>query len=167
MMNRDEWFTAADGLVAIDPTTDVNGNAPGEHRCNTQSSGPRNTGLGTACASSWGVQDMIGNLWEFTDEWYSSVGQITSMNGAFQPASGYRVNDGLHPWPAGFGNDITVNVSAVVYSHNGDNQTGMPAVGVRGGAWGEGTGSGIFAFSLYGNPAQDVGFDGFRCVISP
>ena len=51
LMTRREWFAATDGLSAVDPTTAINGNTPGETRCNTGGSAARVTGRGVGCAT--------------------------------------------------------------------------------------------------------------------
>lgn len=56
--NGEEWLRAARGTA--DPTTENDGTAAGNNRCNTKASGPRNTGHGlgatqvTSCVSDWG-----------------------------------------------------------------------------------------------------------------
>lgn len=176
LITRSEWFAAADGLVVFDPSTPVNGNTPGETRCNTGGTGPRQTGTGTACASSWGAQDMIGDLMEWTDEWYASVGQTTSLEGTttLLPSTsasegdrlrGVRVNTNLSPWRVESAGDGTSNISSIVNDGAG-NTSGVPAASLRGGYWGDNLRAGVFYVHLgYGPSFRDSG-TGFRCVIS-
>jgi formylglycine-generating enzyme required for sulfatase activity len=167
LLTRDEWFAAADGLTAIDPTTPVDGNASGETRCNTGGSDARRTGNGGRCASAWGAQDMVGNVMEWTAEWYASAGQITSpvttMVGA--RVNGIRVNDALAAWPSSYGDDATWNVTATVYNE-AEGVTGVPAAALRGGTWGDGARAGVYALYLHNGPSNRSMYAGFRCVVS-
>ena len=45
-------------------------NVPFLHEGRWIRSGPSASGLHTECVSALGVQDMIGNVWEWTDGWY-------------------------------------------------------------------------------------------------
>jgi len=126
------------------------------------------------CWSAWGAQDMIGNVMEWTADWYANVGQTTVTDAtptapatsarAFERVRGLRVND-LRPWPPGFGDgDITRNVTAVV-NNGGTHDIGVPAAVLRGGRAQDGNGAGIFAMDLGAGPSITDSTIGFRCVI--
>ncbi len=167
LLTRDEWFTAADGLTALDPATPVDGNAAGETRCNTGGSEARRAGGGGRCASSWGAEDMVGNVMEWTDEWYTTAGQITSPAATTvgSRVTGIRVNDALAAWPSGYGDDATWNVTSTVYN-GAEGVTGVPAAALRGGNWGDGARAGVFALYLHNGPSNRSMYAGFRCVVS-
>jgi formylglycine-generating enzyme required for sulfatase activity len=151
-----EWMRAVSG------TDDPGSSNGGGGACVTNASGPRATGGGTTCVSAWGAEDMIGNLWEWTAEWYAGAGQ--SGGGE----SSRRVNVGLSNWPNGGGNDYrgdaTWNLSTAVYDGQADNVAGLPAAALRGGAWGTGTRAGAVALSLDSSPSAWGVPVGLRCV---
>jgi hypothetical protein len=60
--SRQEWLMAA----AATPNPGSSAGTGG--LCVTNATGPRNNGGGTACVSTWGAQDMIGNLSEWTGD---------------------------------------------------------------------------------------------------
>lgn len=156
-----EWLAAARGTQ--------------DSGCNISTSGPR--GAGSAfdymCDSEWGAHDMIGNLWEWTSDWYASVGQVTSDAGSDRNAiTGRRVNDARFPWPTeagrGYARDATWNVSSIAARGPGDeveNTMGMPAGALRGGAYDHHESAGVFALSLTEGPSSRLERAGFRCVI--
>ncbi len=161
LMTRDEWFAAADGMTRVETST--------THNCNVSNTpaGPRMTGMGDRCASTWGAHDMVGNLWEWTDEWYAGVGALTALppstGSAVPNVSGRRVNDAADVWPPTYGGDRTWNISSVV-SNTADNQIGIPSAAIRGGNWSAGTQAGVFSLYLgLGPSGRDAGI-GFRCV---
>lgn len=137
--NSTEWLTAGRG------TPDPGASNGSGGLCNTMSSGLRNTGEGTLCRSAWGVEDMIGNIMEMTEEWYPGVGG----------------GGGAVPWPAGYNGDGTYNVASRIILPGGT-RTAVPAIAWRGGSYGDGTLAGLFYMDLDYSPAY-FGF-GFRCV---
>ena len=170
-----EWLEAASGTVD-------GGN------CNFSSDGARAAAAENLCRSASGVHDMIGNVGEWTDEWYAGVGAVTSpvvrlvnmlpdggvVDGGIALSvptlgarvTGTRVNDGLEPWPAdyGDGHDQTANVTSTA-NDDRESNTGMPAAATRGGHWASGTGAGVFAIYLVAGPSYRNSHQGFRCVI--
>ena len=135
---RDEWLGAARGTA--DRATD----------CNVMTSPARATSAAGACQSAWGVQDMIGNVWEWTDEWYASPNNsATDFNAT---------------WPAGYSSDGTYGVTNYVYVGGGPRQQGLPAAALRGGDSTTGVRSGVFALDLNESPSVWLPNFGFRCV---
>jgi hypothetical protein len=101
-----------------------------------------------------GAEDMIGNLWEWTAEWYAAPSASTSPPSAT-------------PWPSAgsYGDDSTRGISS--YAHDGYTGfvRGLPAAAVRGESWGGGLGSGVFSLSLGDAPSHWAGSVGLRCVV--
>ena len=131
LLTNGEWQAAVAG------TEDPGG-------CVVSAGGPRATGAGT-CLSHWGAEDMIGNLWEWVEDWY---GQGGDSDGGSQPAEYF--GDGY--W----------NVDAAQYP--GPYATHLPAAALRGGNWNYGTQAGAFALALYHAPSASNDSIGFRCA---
>jgi uncharacterized protein YukE len=147
-----EWQTAVAGTV------DPGANNGADGSCNTQSGGPRKTGLGASkCVSKYGVEDMIGNLWELVDLW----GQAGPVNAS------YNAGTAVTPWPSSYGDggDKTRNVNGQAWSSGtGGWTTGLPFAAIRGGGWVTGTGGGAFAFPAYNGPSHWDSDIGLRCA---
>lgn len=92
---------------------------------------------------------MVGNLQEFTEEWFAGLGV---------PASSIAMN----PWPSDFAGSNTYNITSGARSMDSSRTTGLPAVALRGGEWNQG---GIFELNLAESPARGGVTGGFRCVI--
>jgi formylglycine-generating enzyme required for sulfatase activity len=146
LMAREEWF------LAIQGTVDGAG-------CRINEAVPRQTGQGSGCESIWGAQDLIGNLWEWTAEWYASVGtwNAGTMTGGLAKAD--------QSWPAGYNDDRTWNIASRVGVAPGAEADGMPAAALRGGDWAFGSRAGAFALSLYFGPSNWGPGVGLRCVV--
>jgi formylglycine-generating enzyme required for sulfatase activity len=160
-----EWLRSAQG-------TDDSGDiawSDGSCRNNPGSLGdvPRNAGLGVLCRSGWGAQDMIGNLFEWTDEWYAGSGNslsIPATDGGFPGTSAGFVNVNVQNWSSGYNEDTTTNVAT--YNQNGEREVvGVPSAAARGGYWSSHTGAGIFSLYLSYAPSSFSRGWGFRCVI--
>jgi formylglycine-generating enzyme required for sulfatase activity len=143
-----EWLRAARG------TPDLNKTSPNGPDCNNISqSALRQTGLGTACASAWGAQDMIGNLGEWTADWYAGLGGVTGNFSATWPGSAFK-------------GDGTWNIASAA-SEGAALLAGLPAAAVRGGNDGlSPTTAGRFAVILTEAPSASVFVIGFRCVLT-
>jgi formylglycine-generating enzyme required for sulfatase activity len=149
---RQEWLRAASGTIDPGNNDGVSG------ACATVGgTGPHTTGQGTACVSAWGAQDMIGSMWEWTDEWYMGLKDEPPPTGV--------PSDPSSNWPAEYGADGTYNISSSAYGSGGTTRSpGIPAAAVRGGADGNGTFAGIFALNLNSAPTNWAVHIGFRCV---
>jgi len=137
-----EWTRAARGTV------DPGGNAGSDGNCVTSASGARLTGLGSHCVSKWGAEDMIGNVWEWTAESYASLGTGTNFGLPFQWLNG----------------DLVYNVTSAAEDQNFA-QISIPAIGLRGGSFTDGTWAGLYALSLTYGPTFNYVNMGFRCMI--
>jgi formylglycine-generating enzyme required for sulfatase activity len=144
-----EWTLAATGTV--DPGGGSTGTSGACLLGGTTQRATGAPGADVACASIWGAEDMIGNVWEWTSSWYAGV----STNDG---ASAGKTN-----WPAGFGGDATFNISSSIYAGSGNGQN-LPAASRRGGDYNEGNLGGTFSFYLDVGPSYSQPSMGFRCL---
>ena len=139
LLTNAEWQAAVIGTY--DPGTSVGMGGT----CVTAEGAYRATGEGGACRSFWWVEDMIGNLWEFTSDWY---GQGDDGESDHQPPE--------------FNGDGYWNVDAAEYQ--GEYATHFPPVGWRGGCYNNTSRAGAFALVLGYAPSHRGRDEGFRCA---
>jgi hypothetical protein len=142
-----EWQAAARGTH--DPgASDGTGGA-----CLTTGSAVRNTGLGTACRSDFGAEDMIGNAAEWAAEWGD-----TGVDGAFANAKN------ASPWPPGMGfgdgSDATYNLNT-----NSDLGSNTPNAAIRGGGVSDNGLAGTFSYSMDHAPSLQHPEVAGRCCV--
>ncbi|MBI5517557.1 MAG: SUMF1/EgtB/PvdO family nonheme iron enzyme [Deltaproteobacteria bacterium] len=158
----DEWLSAARGTP--DPETAALGDGR-EGRCLTNVTGPSRTGgrgrepgrIG--CESHWGAQDMIGNLQEWTTEWYAGAHTDNTRGGLHSAST-------TPGWPAGYNGDGTWQVGGVIHAFpSSPLNAAIPSAVLRGGGFGSSERAGIFAVSIEAAPSNLSPAIGFRCVI--
>jgi len=147
--NGPEWLLAATGTNDPGVSDGANGT------CRTTGGGRRATGApnaDVACVSLWGAQDMIGNLYEWTAEWFAAPALSA---GTF-----------VVEWPtAPYNSDGVYNVASTAYISGAGWVSGMPVVADRGGSSLDGTHAGTFSLDLENGPTSMSGVHGFRCVV--
>ncbi|HRI72145.1 MAG TPA: SUMF1/EgtB/PvdO family nonheme iron enzyme [Polyangium sp.] len=144
-----EWIQAATG------TKDPGANDGGPGACRTSPGERRMTGaanVDTGCSSIWGAQDMIGNVWEYTSEWFAAPTSVSNWV--------------YVPWPtAPLNGDGVWNVASKALVTDANWASGVPSVAIRGGSLGNLTLAGVFTFSVTQSPLAIDATVGFRCVV--
>ncbi|MGH2991734.1 MAG: SUMF1/EgtB/PvdO family nonheme iron enzyme [Solirubrobacterales bacterium] len=127
--------TSAEWQQAVAGTPDP-GASPGSEDCNTSSPGPEATGERTNCISTYGANDMVGNLGEHTADWDEQAANACAN------------------W---IGGDIAClgRASEEASSH-------LPGVLQRGGGFANGTTAGPFLVGAQGGAAGGTNTVGFR-----
>lgn len=152
LCRNDEWQAAAAGTP--DP-----GSSPGSNgACVTDANEPRAAGGGTACRSSYGVEDMVGNIQEWVADWAGTP--------VFNEA------DAATPdfWGSDYGDDVLFDIGGLANDTNLGGLHRRPAAWLRGGAYKLGSGGqavGAFAASLYNAPSSSYLRVGVRCCVGP
>lgn len=105
------------------------------------------TGSRKSCSSAWGVNDMVGNVWEWVADW------IQGDYIRWEPSHG-ATNDL-------YGNDEMYGVNPANSQGGGQN---FPSALIRGGNFSIGQESGVFALHAHFSPAFLYSDIGFRCA---
>ncbi len=140
-----QWLRAARG------TTDGAG-------CNINgTAASRNTGGAATCRSAWGAEDMVGNVAEWTGEWFASTG--------FENESRWFSTNGNG---GNYGGDLITGIPASAYV-DGAFRSNQPSAVQRGGGFNfgtsGGTGAGVFAVWALSAPSDWRTIVGFRCLL--
>ena len=128
LVTNQEWQRSAVGTP--DPIFD-----DGESTCVINGQGPATTGSRDKCVSSWGLFDMVGNVWEYVADWDESPAL---------PCTSWLNGD----WGCLGGTGLS---------------SGDPAAVIRGGYWPDGTFAGVFATWAVRADIQFDSV-GFRCA---
>lgn len=141
-----QWQLAATG------TPDPGSHAGGGGVCVTSGSA-RAAGLGTACRSKFGAEDMIGNFHEMVAEWGS--------NGVYTGSGAGNAN---YWYPNNQYSDYIYGVSgSSAYVNAWGYVTYMPAMVLRGGNYNNGFQSGAFYYSMFYGPTSAATDTSARC----
>jgi formylglycine-generating enzyme required for sulfatase activity len=158
-----EWQAAAAGTY--DPPDGAEDAGTAQCRVATTNTGPRETGQAGAtpggndsCISSWGAEDMVGNVREWTADWWQAGHHWTTAAGA---------NEQTYAWGAGYGDDSTWNLNGNAYHGPPWAYTdGIPAAALRGGYWNHGAEAGVFALGINTGPSYASITTAARCCRS-
>lgn len=159
----DEWLRAARGTVDPGASNGANG------LCVTQAGAPRLSGLGTNCRSKWGAEDMIGNVWEMTQEWFFTLGLENPVTDQGQNIPGLAMY-GLAlqevPLPAGYNDDAVWGIASGGYITGSSlKHPRTPNMALRGGSFQAGLRAGIFSLAVDSSVGARMHYSGFRCMI--
>jgi len=115
------------------------------------------TGTATSCVSTAGAYDLIGNVWEWTDNVINNG--LHPATGASLPSQSYITGLDVYGLPTSTGS----STADYNYDHFWINASGYRGF-LRGGNWNSGSGAGLFALHLTDAPSRPSGSLGFRCA---
>jgi hypothetical protein len=142
-----EWQGAALG------TPEPGDSTGGSGTCLTDGAAPRNTGLGSACRSDFGAEDMVGNEWEWVADW--------GTTGVSDPA--FTNAKVATPWPTTYGDGTDETVNLNTSTNQGPN---LPQAILRGGDYIDKAHDGVYAIALDDSPTLQYTSVGARCCLS-
>ncbi|MEK7721728.1 MAG: hypothetical protein AAB359_05000, partial [Elusimicrobiota bacterium] len=102
LLTNAEWQVAAAGTP--DPGSLAQDSGP---QCNTNGTGPMQTGLGTSCRSSDDVENMIGSLWEWVADWGTAGAGVSGATGTQIEMDGTGT---------GYNDDTQWNIGGISYT---------------------------------------------------
>jgi formylglycine-generating enzyme required for sulfatase activity len=169
LCTNSEWQAAAAGT-----------HDPGDHdgtwggACHTAGLAARQTGnAGNApgetgsCISVWGMEDAIGNVWEWVADWHAHPGFNGETNTrVFQYAEdGYWAGGPIYSAMPSRGVSGSWRGTSPAFDADGVTLGYFygPAAARRGGSWGSSTRAGVFALAVSSGPSHTYEYQGARC----
>ena len=125
--------------------------------CIVDAAAPYSAGSATSCASNYGIWDAVGNLWEWTGQWFAGT-RANASPAAESPG-------GSASWSPVLG-DYVWNVRGSAYHDGvtGAYKDGLPAAPFRGGGWNGGAYAGVFSVHVDYSPWHAFSSIGARCA---
>ncbi|HNW96561.1 MAG TPA: SUMF1/EgtB/PvdO family nonheme iron enzyme [Candidatus Paceibacterota bacterium] len=118
------------------------------------------TGTASNCKSTVGAYDMVGNLWEWTNNTLTCNGSTCSYSGTTLPAQNYITSINNEGTPITSGSVSTAYNYDYLYENVAANTYGF----LRSGGWYYGATAGRFGLNVTGVPGDAGSGVGFRCV---
>ena len=115
------------------------------------------TGTATLCVSDAGAYDLIGNVWEWTDNVIN--GGLHPVTGIALPAQNRITGLDVYGIPSSTGS-ATFDYNYDYFWINADGYRSF----LRGGGWSTGSNAGLFTLSLSNAPSNTYNSVGFRCA---
>lgn len=155
LCTRQEWLLGAGG-------TPTGAQPPNPDDCNTKAGGAVKSGSRSQCKSTTGINDAIGNVSEWVDEWYVTGAPVETDPDKWLQALA------LEPFGqvSADGKDGTWNVNGRALNDLKTPLTpsiGLPAVGARGGSYLDESKTGVLSLDLRYAATVPVDHVGFRC----
>jgi prepilin-type N-terminal cleavage/methylation domain-containing protein len=119
------------------------------------------TGTASSCKSTIGAYDMVGNLWEWTNNTLTCDGSTCSYSGTTLPAQNYITSINNEGIPLTSGSASTAFNHDYLYKNVAANTYGF----LRSGGWNRGASAGRFSLSVLGVPGATSSDVGFRCAL--
>ncbi|HEY5594267.1 MAG TPA: SUMF1/EgtB/PvdO family nonheme iron enzyme [Nitrospiria bacterium] len=143
-------LTNAEWQMAVAMTPDL-GTDNGKTDCAVGTANVVNTGSRSSCVSTWNVNDMVGNVWEWVADWIQGP-DGDGVSGTWNPNAASTSS-------ATYGSDGIYGINEAPPSADR-----FPATLIRGGYWGAGTTAGVFTLSAIVGPSFSGNDLGFRCA---
>jgi len=157
LITNEEWQAAAAG------TPDPGDADDGSTTCDTNTEQPVAAGTRSACVSSWGAYDMVGNVWEWVAGWSDLATGCIVWDGTFGDDMSC-VGPNYTPPPGFIGPPAPLTIPGDPKTDIFPVDPRIPGAVIRGGNFAAGTRNGVFA--IYGAvpPHNRSRSTGFRCA---
>jgi formylglycine-generating enzyme required for sulfatase activity len=119
------------------------------------------TGTASSCKSTIGAYDMVGNLWEWTNNTLTCDGSTCSYSGTTLPAQNYITSINNEGIPLTSGSASTAFNYDYLYKNVAANTYGF----LRSGSWNSGANAGRFTLHVNTVPGPTHDIIGFRCAL--
>ena len=157
LITNEEWQAAAAG------TPDPGAADDGATTCDTNTEAPSAAGARSACVSSWGAYDMVGNVWEWVAGWGDLATGCFNWDGTFGDDM-TCVGPNATPPPGFVGPPAPLTLPGDAKADIFPIDPRFPGAVIRGGNFAAGERNGVFAIYAAVPPHNRSRSTGFRCA---